>query len=575
MATEYTLAVLDEIDASAALFKDGELVALGEEERFIREKHASYVFPTESIKYVLSEASIELSDVDTVAYGWDNSKYPLEMAQHFLDICYKYDVNEGSVSWMKTQPQERHQKKVNEEIVTELSNLSDEIPEIQFVDHHKSHAVSAFHYSGFDSSAVLTADGYGEQNTVTGWEADSDGLNHIFSYKIPDSLGWYMFCITTFLGFRANNGEGKVMGLAPYGEPDKDIRQTLENVLEVTSDGFQIDPSYIYYGEHSYHDRFTDKFVEEIGGEPREYGEEITQFHKNVAYEGQKLLEKAVLSCGSRLLDETDMNRLCYAGGVALNCKVNRRLREDLDIEELFVQPVAGDNGIPLGAGLIASNTEKTSSTSQMKTVYYGWKASPDQVTEAIENKRVEIISNDRTDTREKIVDELVSGSVVGRYSGRMECGPRALGNRSILADPSDEKNLIAVNEVKQREEWRPFAPTILAEYADKLLEGKQYDPFMIQTNTVKESQVEKIEAAVHVDNTTRPQVLEKEANENYWTLIDSFRQETGIPALLNTSFNLSGDPIVRTPEEAIETFLSSSIDYLQVEEYLLRESTV
>jgi carbamoyltransferase len=556
-------------DPSAAIFKDGKLISLGEEERFIRQKHAPDKFPVEAIKYCLSECAIDLADVDKIIYGWDCTKYPLNMAEKFLDLWYKYDKDKATLEWEKSQLRTRQPEVIKQQIYSELRNVTDDIPPVNFVNHHKSHAVSAFHHSGFSSSAVLTADGYGEELTTTGWRATEDEFERVFSIEFPHSIGLFFETITTFLGFRANNGEGKVMGLAPYGTPDPDVRAVLENILTIGPNGFQVDPTYIYYGDHSFHERFTDKLVDELG-EPRKRSGRITQLHKNIAYEGQKLLEDALLSCSRHILDETNMNHLCLAGGVFLNCKANMKLRENLDIDDIFIQPVAGDNGIPLGAGLIGSKKDTYSSDSRMTHTYYGWKPSSDEVTEAIALYDVEPIAGERPTVREQVVEKLANGEVVARCSGRMECGPRALGNRSILADPSDSENLIKVNEIKNREEWRPFAPTILEEYAGDLLIGDQFDPFMTQTYDVKESKLGEIEAAVHVDGTTRPQVLRKEANETYWKLIREFYERTGVPAVLNTSFNLSGEPIVRTPREAIETFLSSSIDYLQIEEYLL-----
>jgi carbamoyltransferase len=556
-------------DPSAAIFENGELIALGEEERFTRKKHAPDEFPVESTRYCLDECSVSLSEIDKIVYGWDCTKYPLKMAKKFLDLSFEYNKNRTTIEWEKKQLRSRDPNVVEKQILAELQVLSDDIPPIEFVNHHKSHAVSAFYYSGFSSAAVLTADGYGEELTTTGWRATEDEFERVFSIEFPHSIGLFFETITTFLGFRANNGEGKVMGLAPYGEPTPDIRDVLTDILMINSGGFCVDPTYIYYGDHTYHDRFTDKLVDELG-QPREHDEEITHFHKNLAYEAQKLLQKALLSCAERLLEETGMNRLCLAGGVVLNCKANMRLREQLDIKDLFIQPVAGDNGIPLGAGLVASEIDTYSSSARMQNPYYGWQATDEQVTRAINSSEVELIARGRDDVRKHIADELANGGIVARYNGRMECGPRALGNRSILADPSNDKNLIAVNEVKQREKWRPFAPTILEEHAADLLVGDKFDPFMIQTYDVIESELTEIEATVHVDNTTRPQVLAKSDNKTYWKLIKEFYERTGVPAVLNTSFNLSGDPIVRTPQEAIETFLSSAIDYLQVEEHLL-----
>jgi carbamoyltransferase len=574
MNEEIILAVLDEHDPSAAIFVDGRLAALGEEERFIRQKHAADVFPIESIKFVLKDAKISIDDVDVLAYGWDCTKYPLEMAEVFLNNCYPYQKNEKTVMWELDQLRTRSAEVVNQKITNSILKEFETVPPIRFVDHHHSHAMSAFYFSGFDSSAVLTADGYGEQNAVVGWDATKDGLEKLFSFQIPNSLGWYMFAVTAFLGFRPNNGEGKVMGLAPYGKSNPQVRQVLQDVLTVEEEEFRVDPSYIYYGTHSYNESFTDKLVEKLPGSPRNYNDPILQFHKDVAFEAQKLLEEALLMCGRRVIEESSSNNLCLAGGIALNCKANMRLREELDLTEIFIQPLAGDNGIPMGAGITVSNKKERFPTQRMNPPYFGWQADSDDILDAINtNNEIELILEGKANIQSRIADELVNGKIIGRYSGRMECGPRALGNRSIISDPSDKRNLIAVNKVKKREEWRPFAPTILEEHAQEYLVGDYFDPFMIQTYEVKNDGLKDLEATVHVDNTTRPQVLTKDANPDYWELINSFYQVSGVPAVLNTSFNLAGDPIVRTPQEAIDTFLDSSMDYLQLEKFLVSKT--
>lgn len=572
--TDYTLIVYDSAyDPSAALFNDDTLIALGEEERFSRNKHAFNELPIQSVNYCLDETNIDIHDVDKIVHPWDAQKYPLEMAHFYLDGWHKYDKDERTLEWEKNNLKTYQPDSVIDRIRESIPESDKSLDvDVTFVDHHRAHAASAYHLSNFDSTAVLTADGHGEKTAVAGWHADGN-IKKVFSYEIPNSLGWFYSSITAFLGFRPNNGEGKVMGLAPYGEPDSEIEQVLSRMLSITDDGFSIDPSYIYYGNRSHHEKFTDKLVDELG-EPREHPEEITEFHKNVAYCAQNLLESALLSVSESLLQQTGEKNLCLAGGVLYNCKANKVLREQLDIHDFFVQPIAGEPGATIGAGYLVQEQSKGR---EMTDVYYGWGADDQDLSEAIEVSAVEVVSDERKETRSGIVDLLAEQNVVARYNGRSECGPRALGNRSILADPSEESMLKEVNKIKRREQWRPFAPTILANHARDILDFNRtpntvrLDSFMIQTFDVNPDEQDLIKATVHVDGTTRPQILSEKNNEDYWNLIREFYEETGVPALLNTSFNLSGDPIVRTPKEAIETYIESEIDALQLGKYLVQ----
>lgn len=570
--SETILGILAEnVDPAAALIEDGRIVAVGEQERFSRNKHAYGEFPIDAVEHCLDRGDASLADLDAVAYGWDARKYPLFMAKKYLDGWAEFDKDDRTLEWEKENLEERRPERVRREIEAELTDRFDaDPPAIEFYNHHESHAASAFYCSGFDSAAVLTVDGHGEENALVGWHATSDGIEQVFSKEIPHSLGWFYAAITAYLGFRPNNGEGKVMGLAPYGTRSEEVEAVLRRVVDVSSDDYELDPSYLYYGDHSHHERFTDELVDELG-EPREHGEEFTERHESVAYETQRLTEEALEACARRLLDATGAENLCLAGGVAYNCKANMHLRESLDLSGFFVQPLSGESGVPIGSGLLAGDS--TPPNRRLEHVYYGWEPTETRVETAVVDADVTVVETGRSAVRDRIVSELLNGRVVARYDGATESGPRALGNRSILADPRDEETLDEVNRVKQRANWRPFAPTILEEHADEVLRG---DPsgaaFMIETFWVRDEWRDRIEAAVHVDGSTRPQIVSADANEGYWKLVDAFRRETGVPALLNTSFNLSGEPIVNTPKQAIDTLQRSEIDFLQVGPYLVRE---
>lgn len=564
-------------DNAACLLQDGRIVAAAEEERFVRIKHAKGYFPINAIQYCLREGGIEMKDVDYIALGWDVHKYPTHMAEFFLRGSHRYPSKDAiSVEWEINElhhwTPETYTKGILENLVAGGFKL-DQIPEIKYIPHHYSHAASAYFCSGFDHAAVITLDGSGEENATVIWEGRNGELRKIKEFNTPNSLGWFYAAFTKHGGFEPYDGEGQYMGLAPYGKENSKYMRLVEQVLQTKSDGYEIDPSWIYYGPRNLSDRFTDKFADSFGM-PRDKDGDISGELKDVAYAAQLQLERVGLALARYALAETGARNICLAGGVALNCKMNGRIFEELDIDDIFIQPASGDDGgCTLGAS-VALHQQLTGdiSSSGMTHVYLG----PSFTNEEIEAVLIEsgAIYRKSPAVEKEMAKYLTEGCVAGWFQGRMEYGPRALGSRSILTDPRDEAMKDVVNnQVKFREPWRPFCPTILEERASEFLEKNVSHPFMILACTIKEEAQAKIPATVHVDGTARVQTLKREDNPRYYDLIKEFDRLTGVPVLLNTSFNLKGEPIVCTPQEAINTFNNSGIDVMAIGDFLVTKS--
>lgn len=560
-------------DTAACLLQNGQLVAAAEEERFVRVKHARGYFPINAVCYCLAEGGIAMGDVDYIAVGWEVHKYPLRMAEFFLRGWHKYPTKEAAtLEWEIAQLHRWSADPYRERLRNQLiagGFSADDIAPFRFIPHHYAHAASAYFCSGFDHAAVITMDGSGEENATVVWEGRDGRLRKIREINIPDSLGWYYAAFTKHGGFEPYDGEGQYMGLAPYGHPNSAYAALVEQVLKVGCGGYELDPTWIFYGPRSVSDRFTDKFVEHFGP-PREKGREISEALKDIAYAAQEQLERAGLELARFALAETGARKLCLAGGVALNCKMNGRIFESLDLDEIFIQPASGDDGgCTLGAA-VALHHELTGETQRLKMedVYLGPSFADAEVRAALEAAGVAFRRSSAIE--EETARHLSQQRVVGWFQGRMEYGPRALGSRSILVDPRDSRMKDIVNErVKRRESWRPFCPTILFERAGEFLEKPTFHPFMVLACTLRAESRLRIPAVVHVDGTARVQTLKRKHNPRYYDLVCAFDRITGVPVLLNTSFNLKGDPIVCTPEDAVRCFVSTGIDVLAMGDYL------
>ena len=436
---------------------------------------------------------------------------------------------------------------------------------IEFSEHHHSHAASAFYPSPFEEAAILTVDGVGEWKTNQMFYGKNGSIEPIKHIEFPNSLGLLYSTITAFLGFMVNNDEYKVMGLAAYGEPS--FREEFQELIDIQEDGFyELDQDYFAY---RYRKKMWSKKMEDLLGEPREKGEELSQRHKNIAATLQEITEEILLKQTEHLYDITDTENLCMAGGVALNSKANGYLRKNSSFENIWIQPAAGDDGGALGTALQRSENPET----VMEDVYLGPEYAKNEIRETLEEHDADYSELDRETLIEKIASEIAEGKIIGLYHGRMEWGPRALGNRSILSDPRKKEMIDRVNKkVKFRESFRPFAPVVLKDEADQYFDIVGESPFMLFTFDAKEDKMEDVEAVTHIDGTSRIQTLKRETNPFYYDIIQRFSEKTGVPVLLNTSFNLKGMPIVNTPEEAYRCFKESGMDAVATRNFFIEE---
>ncbi len=547
------------LNSAACLLKDGALVAFAEEERFVKIKHAPAIPPNEAITFCLKRAGLTLKDIDYVAIGYDSMINILRsnIAEQLLMSLGR----SGSGELFPTaSPLEResffysHVKTVSI-YYQGLFRLpfSYHHPKVRFIRHHLAHIASAYYVSGFDHACIISADGGGGQEA--GMLAVGEGDRVRVLKKIPSvhSLGYLYTLVTRLLGFASHDGEGKVMGLAAYG---KDSARVLPFV-SFHNGIAHMDQGSMY--------RYLSRVKKKLRGDPME------KPSVRLAADLQRTLEEAYVYMAQFLHQETGIRNFCLTGGVSLNCLANTKVLTCGCVDRVFVQPVSSDAGTALGAAVqLYVNLHGKRPGFTFTEVYYGQDFTENDIATVI--KKCEIPYVRRVSHVEKVTARLLAkGYIVGWFQGRMEVGPRALGNRSILADPSQKtmKDLIN-NRIKGREPWRPFAPSILSEHADRYLEDVKTSPFMILESRVKQAHAKEIIAATHVDGTARPHTVSKTSNPRYWTLIHEFYALTGIPAVLNTSFNLSGEPIVCTPEDAVSTFFRTGLDYLVLGNYVI-----
>ncbi|WP_430504720.1 carbamoyltransferase family protein [Haloparvum sp. PAK95] len=569
--SEYILAVKAGVldiwghDPSVSLFKNGELIFAAEEERFSRDKHANGQKPSNAIREALDYAEITFSEIDKIVIPFDPStahkvvpdllKGKARAQGGFLQKGY----------WMgRTAVQSAKMKFFLRDILNrEFAEFGD-VPPITFRQHHRCHAASAFYPTDFDSAVTVTLDGRGEYDSTVIWQGTPEGLERVRTYDYPNSLGAFFGIITKYLGFRPHNGEGKVMGLAPYGERNEEIESALRSVIETGVD-YDVTELFVDVWEES-----VQKLEQILGHDRHQTGKEFTQFEKDLAYTAQRLLEETVVEIVEHYAEELDETNVALAGGVALNCKMNKRVMESEAVDSLFVQPVANDGGLPLGAGML-ENTP--SDTPPMRDAYWGVEYGEAEIEKLLKLNKIQYHQPD--DISSYIANKLANGKLIGWFQGRFEIGPRALGNRSILADPRTAESRERVNKyVKHREEWRPFAPSILAEAADEYLVNAEESPFMIKTFDIKQEKKKELEAVLHPgDDTTRPQTVTFDQNPRYYNLIDEFEERTGVPVVLNTSFNDHAEPIVNQPVEALKDFYGMGLDLLVLGDFVVEKS--
>ncbi|MEZ4593088.1 MAG: carbamoyltransferase N-terminal domain-containing protein [Chloroflexota bacterium] len=593
-------------DSAAAILQDGMLVAAAEEERFSRKKH-DYGYPTQAIAFCLEQAGITAQELDYVVfYEKPLLKFERILMTTLQSFPQSYPVfRESMVAWFNEKLW------IKGELLTKL-DIPDE--KLLFVEHHLSHAASAFFCSPYEEAAVLTVDGVGEWTTTTlgkataVWQQTPTGTpgsqtsNRIELFqemKFPHSLGLLYSAFTAFLGFRVNNGEYKVMGMAPYGQPTR--MEDVYKVFKIADDAsFRLDMDYFSFHKSTQR-TFSNKFIN-LFGQPRVHDSDFftptthpnkdhpkwdqktaeqNQYYADIAASIQRVTEDAMLKMASHAYQQTGLKNLCIAGGVALNSVANGRIMREGPFESVYIQPAAGDAGGALGAALYAYHVLLGQPRKFfMESAYWGKAYSHDEAKAAIEafGYRYEYIE-DTDKVAEQMVEDMLAKRVIGLHQGRFEWGPRALGNRSILADPRRAEMKGIVNErIKFREPFRPFAPVVLEERAPEFWEDlddhqKTYPyRYMLAVCRTKAGQGDKIQAVDH-EGSGRIQTVRREWNPLYYRAIELFGQATGVPVLLNTSFNLRGEPIVTTPTNALNTFTQSDIDTLYLDGFIIRKS--
>jgi len=580
-------------DSAAALVHDGKILAAAQEERFSRKKHDAY-FPGNAIEYCLDEAGLGLADIDGVVF-YDK---PLLKFERLLETYLGY-APAGIRSFIMAMPVWLKEKLYLKDVLKkELSALADckkkDLPPLYFTEHHQAHAASAFYPSPFEEAAVMCMDGVGEWATTSVWRGKGNKLEPMWEIDFPHSLGMLYSAFTYYTGFRVNSGEYKLMGLAPYGEP-KYVDKILDNLLDLKDDGtFRLNMEYFNYatGLTMTNRRFDGLF----GRPPRTPETPISQEEMDIAASIQVVTEEVVLRLATTVHKELGMENLCLAGGVALNCVANGRLLREGPFKDIWIQPAAGDAGGALGAALAVwheyeDKPRKVNGSDAMYGAYLGPKFSEAEIVKYLDSvaAKYEVVDDDKL--FEKLAEILAEEDVLGWFSGRMEFGPRALGGRSVVGDPRSSKMQSVMNlKIKYRESFRPFAPSVLRERVGEYFNIDHDSPYMLLVAPVAESQriamtdeqqklfgIEKlnvprsqIPAVTHVDYSARVQTVDGKWNPRYHKLLKAFDKKTGCPVLVNTSFNVRGEPIVCTPEDAYRCFMRTEMDYLVLENVLL-----
>ena len=579
-------------DSAACILKDGEIIAAAQEERFTRKKHDSS-YPCNAIDFVLNFANLKLSEVDQIVFF----EKPFLKFERLLETYVAF-APKGFASFSKAMPlwikEKLFQKNLLFNKLKEHDKNYKSDQNIFFSEHHLSHAASAFFPSPFDEAVVLTADGVGEWATTTVAVGKGSALDIKKEIHFPHSLGLLYSAFTYYIGFKVNSGEYKLMGLAPYG--NSIYEEKIKLLVDIKEDGtFRLNQKYFNYATGL--TMTNDKFNNLFGQKPRNsQNEKLTQFHMDIAASIQKVTEEIMIKLAKNIRKEYNIKNLCLAGGVALNCVANGKILNEKIFNNIWIQPAAGDAGGSLGAALALwhidqGNKRKINSEDDMKGSYLG----PEHSQDKIEKELKSIGANFETINYEDLINQtsehLSKGKAIGWFQGRMEFGPRALGGRSILGDPRSNKMQKNLNlKVKYRESFRPFAPSILREDLSKWFDMNVDSPYMLLVANVNSDKkiemtdnqkklfgIEKlnikrseIPAVTHVDYSARIQTVSKNINKRYYDLISKFKEKTGCPVIVNTSFNVRGEPIVNSPTDAFNCFMGTELDYLVIGDCIL-----
>ncbi len=541
-------------DSAACILKDGKLLAAAEEERFTQIKHgkrptpfSTYELPFNAIYYCLNVAGIHLKEVDHIAYSFDPELYKIDVYPG-LDDLFLTGIKEAPQHLISGYPHHLREKFVG-------ATTNDF--EWHYVDHHIAHAASAYYPSPFKSAAVVTFDGRGENATTTYSVGKEKELKRFGQVDMPNSLGMLYEMVTTHLGFLHSSDEYKVMALASYGKPV--FADDFREMIQIGKDGL-----YTISNEN-----LTERF-----GPQRQKVDPFVELHFNIAHSLQLVLEEKALELIDWVHQKTGEENLCMAGGIALNCVLNARIRDKSAFKNVWVQPAAGDAGTALGAAiwidLAVRKEESAKNDYEVEGAYWGPEYSDEQIEKFL--KWAKVPYKKMENVAGETADILADNKIIGWFQGRMEFGPRALGSRSILASPIHPSMQARLNEVKDREDFRPVAPAVLQEDAGEWFENATYSPYMLFVYNVQKDKTDKIPAVRHVDGTARIQTVNKNQHPRYYELLKAFKEKTGVPVLVNTSFNTLGKPIVCTPRDAVECFWSSPFDALIIGSYLIEK---
>lgn len=584
---------------AACLVVDGVLRGFCQEERFTRLKGSGGQFPSQAVSWCLRSQGLRLADVDRIAVSWDCTKYPWAMLRHLAGVrlsllgvrpgasSLKRKAHHGTLwRYLLTHTPAAFEQGIRDHLRD--AGHRGPIPRIDFVPHHDAHAFQAYHQSSYDDAAVLVADGSGEEHTVSGYHFTRGGWRPLFHLEVPQSLGWYYAGFTAYLGFHANRDEGKLMGLAALGTARQEHnpwRERLQAVLRVDEDGFELDPTCFKFAGNEHHPSFSDRLrrfvtahdprLEPVAvGEtvPGDGGTEQPRYllpaYADLAFAVQERLELALLAVARRLRRESGSTRLCVAGGVAMNCKANGRLLAESGFGGLFVHPASSDDGAAIGAAFHAAWHEDRLLPNQLSHAQWGPAFTDGEVAAALRGCGIPFTTP--PDVAEASAELLAQGRLLGWFQGGMEMGARALGGRSIVAVPNGAETRERVNrQVKFREAWRPYCPSMAAESAGRYLRDPVEAPFMI---LARHATAELPVSTVHVDGTVRPQTVDAAVLPLWHHLLRSVAAHTGHPVLLNTSFNVRSEPIVCSPHDAIRCFFGSGLDAMAIGGFLIRK---
>jgi carbamoyltransferase len=570
---------------AAALICDGKLKFFIENEKINRIKGSREGFPVEAIKAGLNFEGLRLDDIEEIAYPSSPFRYTWSVfkqgSRSLIEALLNFKNSDNKEAKKISLIPDRilvalsgfpyFRKNLIKHNIR-FSGLYGKLPKIVFVPHHLAHAASVFYSSGMDKATIVIADGLGDTYSTTIWKGEGLSLKKLQHISFPNSLGEFYAAFTEFCGFKTYEQEGKLMGLAAYGHEDEEIYEKMKKVIQIEHEKYNVSAKYTINGSHSYGVSFSDELVK-LFGQPRKRDGEITQKYKNIAYAAQDHLEKATLEIIRKAVRLTGIKDVCFSGGVAMNCKLNGVIERSGLVDNLFVFPASNDAGAALGAAMIRAIKAGEDPRFKLEHTYYGPGASDKEIEEILNNIKTPYTRIDLNDLNE-VVDLLINKKVVGLYTLRSEFGARALGARSIIADPRTKEMVDIVNKkVKRREPWRPFAPVIIEGFENEYFIDGKISKYMMKAYQIRPEKRHIIPAVIHVDDTCRPQSINEKTNPVYYKILKNFYERTGVPVLLNTSFNVRGEPIVSRPIDALRCYLSTGMDALLIGPYLLKKN--